>query len=136
MFELPEGEPALARRTLLRGVKLGLPSGQDLAAAVGAPALEDPDLLLDDLDEPVRERLAGATPLWYWILCEAQKAEGLHLGPLGRLIVGEVLLGLIETDPASYLNEEPGWEPGILGGTKGRFSMASLVRFAQGGEPD
>ena len=47
-----------------------------------------------------------------------------------------MLTGLIETDPTSFVNEEPGWEPGELGGTKGVFSMASLVRFAQGGEPD
>ena len=50
--------------------------------------------------------------------------------------MGEVLLGLIETDPASHLVEEPDWQPGVLGGTRGVFSMASLVRFAQGGEPD
>jgi hypothetical protein len=88
------------------------------------------------LDVPVREALTRATPLWYWILCEAQATEGARLGPLGTAIVGEVLLGLIETDPASYLVEEPGWTPGELGGTPGAFSMASLVRFAQGGEPD
>jgi hypothetical protein len=136
LFRLPEGEPVLARRTLRRGVKLGLPSGQDLAAAVGAPALDEADLHLDGVGEEPREALTAATPLWYWILCEAQKAGGRHLGPLGRLIVGEVLLGLIETDPASFLVEEPSWQPGVLGGTKGVFSMASLVRFAQGGEPD
>ena len=136
LFNLAEGEPVLARRTLRRGVKLGLPSGQDLAGALGAPALDEADLHLDGLDEELRESIAAATPLWYWILCEAQKAGGRNLGPLGRLIVGEVLLGLIETDPASFLVEEPGWEPGVLGGTKGVFSMASLVRFAQGGEPD
>jgi hypothetical protein len=83
----------------------------------------------------VSEALARATPLWYWILCEAQKAGGLHLGPLGRQIVGEVLLGLIETDPASYLVQEPGWEPGELEGTTRDFTMASLVRYAQGGDP-
>jgi hypothetical protein len=135
LFRLPHGEPVLARRTLVRGVKLGLPSGQDLAEAMEAPALDEADLRLEVLAAPVREALVHATPLWYWILCEAQKAGGLHLGPLGRRIVGEVLLGLIETDPTSYLMQEPGWEPGELGGTEGVFSMASLVRFAQGGEP-
>jgi hypothetical protein len=136
LFRLPDGEPVLARRTLRRGVKLGLPSGQDLAAAMGAPALEEPDLLLSDVPGPARAALSAATPLWYWLLCEAEKAGGLHLGPLGRQIVGEVLTGLIETDPESFLVEEPAWVPGELGGTKGVFSMASLVRFAQGGEPE
>ncbi len=136
LFLLPEGEPVLARRTLRRGVKLGLPSGQDLAGAMGAPQLDAADLLLGDADEPAREALSAATPLWYWLLCEAQKAGGQHLGPLGRRIVGEVLVGLIETDPESFLNQEPGWEPGELGGTQGDFTMASLVRFAQGGDPE
>ena len=90
------------------------------------------------MPEPAREVLTRSTPLWYWILCEAEKSQpsGRHLGPLGALIVGEVLTGLIETDPTSFVLEEPDWEPGELGGTKGAFSMASLVRFAQGGEPD
>ena len=136
LFHLPSGEPVLARRTLGRGAKLRLPSGQVLASKLGVPALDERDLLLDDVeDEPVRDALTASTPLWYWILCEAQKAGGRHLGPLGALIVGEVLTGLIETDPASFLREEPGWEPGELGGTKGVFSMASFVRFARGEEP-
>ena len=137
LFDLPEGERALARRTLRRGVTLGLPSGQDLAGALGAPQLDRADLHLEDVpDKTTRDKLADATPLWYWILCEAQKAGAQHLGPLGRTIVGEVLLGLIETDPTSFLVEEPGWRPGILGGTKDDFSIASFVRYAQGGEPE
>ena len=109
LFKLPfDGEPALARRTLLRGIKLGLPSGQRLATELGVPALDEKDLLLDDVPEPARALLARSTPLWYWILCEAQKAEGKHLGPLGALIVGEVLTGLIETDPTSFVNREAG----------------------------
>ena len=136
LFALPfDEEPSLARRTLLRGKKLGLPSGQTLAHALGKPALVDHDLQLEAVPEPMRTALARSTPLWYWILCEAEKAGGEHLGPLGALIVGEVLTGLIETDPASYVTEDPGWEPGILGGTPGKFSMASLVRYAEGGEP-
>jgi hypothetical protein len=137
LFELPfDKEPALARRTLLRGIKLRLPSGQTLATKLGVAALDDKDLLLHDVEEPMRQRLARSTPLWYWILCEAQKTGGTHLGPLGALIVGEVLTGLIETDPTSFVTMDPGWKPGILGGTPERFSMASLVRYAQGGEPD
>ena len=71
----------LARRTLLRGVKLGLPSGQDLAAALGAPALEETDLQLEKVrNERLRESLAASTPLWYWILCEAEKGRRLAPG--------------------------------------------------------
>jgi hypothetical protein len=142
LFDLPfdedppiDKEPSLARRTLLRGIKLRLPSGQRLAAALDVDALDERDLALEKVEEPMQTKLARSTPLWYWILCEAQKTGGKHLGPLGALIVGEVLTGLIETDPAAFPREEPGWEPGELGGTKGVFSMASFVRFARGEEP-
>ena len=81
------------------------------------PALEVKDLRLEKVrDERLRESLAASTPLWY-------------------VIVGEVLSGLIETDPHSFLREEPDWQPGILGGKGGDFSMASLVRFARGEDP-
>ena len=59
-----------------------------------------------------------------------------HLGPLGAVIVGEVLTGLIETDPTSFVRIDPGWKPGVLGGTPEKFSMASLVRYARGEEPE
>ena len=133
MWELPfDREPALARRTLMRGIKLGLPSGQTLASELGVDALEEEDLLLRDVAQPMRETLTHSTPLWYWILCEAEKGGGRCLGPLGALIVGEVLTGLIETDPTSFVREEPDWEPGELPGTDRDFSMAALVRYAQG----
>jgi hypothetical protein len=138
LFALPFGdEPVLARRTLQRGIKLGLPSGQVLAKKLVVPALDEKDLQLEKVeDELVRESLIRSTPLWYWILCEAEKGGGFHLGPLGRLIVGEVLIGLIETDPTSFVNAKPGWQPGVLGGTPEKFSMASLVRYARGEEPE
>jgi hypothetical protein len=138
LFELPfdDGEPVLARRTLLRGIKLRLPSGQDLAERLDMPALAKKDLALETIEQPMRTSLARSTPLWYWILCEAKKAGGNHLGPLGALIVGEVLAGLIETDPTSFVNADPDWKPKVLGGTPGHFSMASLVRYAEGGEPE
>jgi hypothetical protein len=44
-----------------------------------------------------------STPLWYYVLKEAEvKAGGLTLGPVGGRIVAEVLVGLIESDPGSY----------------------------------
>ena len=73
-------------------------------------------------------RSPRSTPLWYWILCEAEKAGGEHLGASSaRMIVGEVLIGLIETDPSSYLRRGAGLAPGILGGEAGRL-LDGLVR--------
>jgi hypothetical protein len=137
LFRLPDREPVLPRRNLLRGVRLKLASGQDVARALDAPVLEEADLRLDGIDETVRKGLLRSTPLWYYILCEAEKRPapaGRHLGPAGGRIVGAVLGGLIEGDPDSYVNQTPPWRPGALG-TGADFTMATLVDFAQGAPP-
>ena len=52
----------------------------------------------------------GETPLWYYVLKEAEvRAGGEHLGPVGGRIVAEVLIGLLDADLGSYRNAEPGW---------------------------
>jgi hypothetical protein len=49
-----------------------------------------------------------STPLWYYALKEAQVlAQGVHLGLAAGRIVAEVLVGLLETDPGSYLFSQP-----------------------------
>ena len=66
--------------------------------------------MLGDLkDEPAERGAHGAsTPLWYYVLCEAErKAGGEQLGPVGGRIVAEVLVGLLAADPRSYLRVEP-----------------------------
>jgi len=133
LFRLPDGGEPLPRRNLTRGGRLGLPSGQDVARAMQKPALPEEALLLDDKVKPkARDALLDATPLWYYLLCEAaHAAKGLHLGPIGGRIVAEVLVGLLEGDPGSYLSLEPTWRPTELG-SDGEFTMADLVRMAQG----
>src|SRR5262249_31569699 len=103
---------ALPWLDLLRGRALGLPSGQDVA-----PALGEPPLTPDDLPDP--------TPLWLYVLCEAAAYErGRPLGPVGATIVAGVLLGLLEADPTAY---PPGWTPELS--ANGDFTMADLARF-------
>jgi hypothetical protein len=95
--------------------------------------LEPEELQIDDHAGASRDVLLRSTPLWYYVLCEAEKREdGRHLGPVGGRIVGEVLAGLLDADPGSYLNAEPAWEPGELRTAK-PFTMATLVGFAQSG---
>ena len=49
-----------------------------------------------------------STPLWYYVLREAElRANGLTLGKVGGRIVAEVLIGLIQSDPSSYLVQKP-----------------------------
>lgn len=133
LFQLPggaipgtEGTPtALAQRNLLRHITWGLPSGQDIASAMGAPQLSQVDL--SELAE-FGQDLDLRTPLWYYVLKEAEMMEsGLHLGPVGGRIVGEVIIGLLQTDPASYLSVQPSWTPTI--GT-GEFTMVDFLTFA------
>ena len=58
--------------------------------------------------------------------------QGLRLGPVGGRIVAEVILGLLQTDPASYLSSNPTWTPTLP--TKysppGQFRMVALLAFA------
>jgi hypothetical protein len=73
----------------------------------------------------------GQTPLWYYVLREADVREGgVQLGAVGGRIVAEVLLGLIDADPASYRALAPGWRPELPGATSGAFTMADLLGFA------
>ena len=116
---------ALAWLNLHRGALLGLPSGQDVARAMGHDALSADELGLEGA-------LGGRTPLWFYLLREAEvRAGGEHLGPVGGRIVAEVLVGLLDGDQQSYLRKEPGWRPSLPAATAGDFTMADLVRFAQ-----
>jgi len=103
-------------RTLLRGARAQLPSGQEAAdALVDQSKIKASDRLTQaELEQNTcdgsgsvlrRYGLAERTPLFYYILKEAElKAGGLTLGPLGSQIVFEVIENAIETDPHSYVS--------------------------------
>jgi len=99
----------LPQRNLLRQLTWSLPSGQAIAAAMGADPLTPADL--GDISA-VYVPFGTSTPLWYYILAEARiAAGGLNLGPVGGRLVTETLIGLLRADPASYLNIYPGFRP-------------------------
>jgi Animal haem peroxidase len=97
---------ALAERNLLRGKRLGLPAGQDVAAAMGVPPLTNAQL---GLTEPGWN---GKAPLWFYVLKEAELLGGRKLGPVGGRIVGEVILNILAMDKSSYFNANPSFSPG------------------------
>ena len=141
LWSLPLTGKALARLNLKRGWALKLPSGQAVAEGMKMPVLEDEQLMLDEsVPRAARDKLSRSTPLWFYILCEAENGldaagrhlGGSHLGPVGGRIVAEVLVGLLKGDPTSYLNQDPAWRPEALR-TGGSFRMADLVEIAQGG---
>ncbi|WP_414901306.1 peroxidase family protein [Sphingomonas flavalba] len=122
---------SLAQRNLLRHLTFSLPSGQRVASAMKLPVLSKGDL--SDLKP---HGLDDRTPLWFYILREAAVVEnGERLGPVGARIVAEVFLGLIQGDRASYLSQDPEWQPflpTVDASKKGDdFSMVDLLRFAQ-----
>ena len=45
-----------------------------------------------------------------------------------------MLIGLLQSDPASYLIAKPKWQP-TLGSSRGSFRMVDFLRFA-GVDPD
>ena len=76
------------------------------------------------------------TPLWYYILREASVIEnGERLGPVGGRIVAEVFLGLIQGDRASFLSQDPDWQPFLptidTSKTGDDFTMVDLLRYAK-----
>ncbi len=102
---------SLATRNLLRGRLVSLPSGQEVAAVIGATALT-PEEVLSNVAEDQAEILKEhgfdlVTPLWYYILREAMvQAKGNHLGTVGSRIIAETFVGLIENSPVNVIREQ------------------------------
>ncbi|WP_027526430.1 peroxidase family protein [Bradyrhizobium sp. Ec3.3] len=131
---------SLAARNLKRGYNFSLPSGQDVAAVLGVssqPPLVFGERLLSFKDMPEMpsadaSKLEDSTPLWLYVLAEAQaclaKADGTfdmkiedgvkvadkdsnagtQLGPVGGRIVLEVFFGILDDDQSSVANAS-GW---------------------------
>ena len=127
---VPPPDPTihLAVRNILRGKHVGLPSGQQVARAMRVNVLSNATLGLS-----ADPGWAGEAPLWFYILKEAglppHNAE--RLGPVGGRIVAEVLVGLLQRDPNSYLYLDAAWKPAPpLAPAAGQFAFVDLLRYA------
>jgi hypothetical protein len=111
---------SLAVRDLQRGEAVGLPSGESVARHLGVEPLTREELSLDGwVDE---------TPLWLYVLREADvRAGGEWLGPVGGRIVGDVLIGIIDSDPESFRGVDPSWKPTLPSRKEGRFGLADVL---------
>ena len=117
---------SLAERNFLRGKRLGLPSYQDVAYAMGIAPYTNEQLDPAGTLGLTNPAWGGKVPLWFGILKESELAEnGRRLGPVGRRIVAEVILGIIDADKNSYFHAPHAWFP-----EGGSFGMADLLRFA------
>jgi hypothetical protein len=128
----PDKRVSLAERNLLRGKMLGLASGQRVAQEMGAEVLSNAQL--DERDPQLGNDPGwqGQTPLWFYILKEAQLQHGgKQLGAVGGRIVAEVFVGLLERDKSSYLSVDPAFRPEPpVAGKPGVFGMGDLLKFA------
>lgn len=120
----------LAKRNLLRGYFLSIPTGQSLADKLGITKLTVEELKqgnspeLNQALEPFLEK----TPAWYYVLKESEvRANGDSLGEVGSRIVAETIMGLIKNDPSSYLNEREDEHDLVWNPSKG-------VKLPNGGE--
>ncbi len=121
----PVHERSLATRNLLRGQSFGLPSGQNVHAAISeacGQALPQPSL------SGLPNALVACTPLWLYILAEGDISGGKQLGPVGGRIIAEVLIGILECDKTSYLGSNRAWIPDELIATN--WEMKTLLKFA------
>ncbi len=113
--------PSLAERNLIRGWRMGLPSGQSVARFMGLEPISDKKLKVGKATEENNEtnplltkvspKFRDNAPLWYYVLAEAQQAfeddsTPIRLGPVGGRIVTEVFVGLLLGDQFSFLSQD------------------------------
>ena len=101
-----EAYHSLAVRDLQRGQGVGLPSGEAVARHLGITPLTADEVGIASTG------WRSETPLWYYVLREADVCGGGHrLGPVGGRIVAEVLVGLVSADATSILQGPEEWRP-------------------------
>lgn len=126
----------LAFRNLVRGRMVNLATGQEVAAHIAGllpdapPGLTPSQIVgtdLPSLSKSARAELETATPLWFYILREAELNDG-KLGTVGGRIVAETFHRAIEGGAISILRD-PSFTP-TLGPDAATFRMTDLLRVA------
>jgi hypothetical protein len=111
---------SLAARDLQRGMGTGLPSGETVARAMGARPLTRDEIALPGWSDE--------TPLWLYVLREAAtRGGGDHLGEVGGRVVCEVIVGIVQRDPESYLVNQSAWRPTLPSHQPGEFRIRDLL---------
>ncbi|WP_344248741.1 heme peroxidase family protein [Isoptericola hypogeus] len=103
----------LARRNLVRGYWLSLPTGEKVAEALGVEPLTAGQLRSNTFPQVVQalDELE-ATPLWFYVLKEAElQGNGNFLGEVGSRILAETFVYLLRKDEGSFLEAPGGWTP-------------------------
>ena len=141
----------LSARNLIRGMALQVPSGQGIAKRMKVKPLTREQLLSNPYLNATAEQaqhhqqvvdslqsdqglLLSSTPLWYYILKEAEVLhDGNQLGPVGGRIIAEVFLRILADSQNSILKPEAAdWKPsfGLNGKDSADYKIVDLLRFA------
>lgn len=135
---------SLAFRNLARGRMLALASGQQLAQKMGVKPLTLEQLTQGNgsitleptlFDQAEFDELAAATPLWFYIVREAETSTAFpnKLDGVGATLVAETFHRAIQASENSIL-ADPSWRPTL--GDGDRFDMSDLLFFAFEGKPE
>jgi Animal haem peroxidase len=170
------GRPSLALLNLLRGNSYKVQGGQSIANLLKSKSfpvvpldskyLVTRQTIKNEKGEPtgdskfvkINSELHSDTPLWFYILAEAQQpvVDALHVQPdepfkderllesevartqmgwVGGRIVAEVFYGLMDSDKDSYFYASPSWKPiwAHDPSTCSKAIFANLLKFA--GQP-
>ncbi len=136
----PEIQRNLAFRNLTRANMVSLASGQQMAKFLKVQPLTEEQIRdgnggasLDGLTDEQRTAITRDTPLWFYILREAELNNG-RLGAVGGRIVVEVFHRAMEGSRTSIVRE-PSWRP-TFGPDSNTFRMTDLLLFAFQGKAD
>jgi len=136
----PADQRNLAFRNLIKANMVSLASGQQMAEKVGVTPLKDDEILNGDggaslagLSDAHKQAITKATPLWFYILREAELGGG-RLGGVGGRIVAEVFHRSIEGSRTSILRD-PEWRP-TFGADENTFRMVDLLLAAYDGKKE
>jgi Animal haem peroxidase len=134
-----QDEPNLALRNLIRAKMVRLATGQQMAAFLKSKGVNLTKLTaaqirdgnggttLEDLTQSQRAAFVKDTPLWFYILREAELNQG-RLKGVGARIVAETFHRAMEGSKASIVRD-PTWRPS-LGPDNTTFRMVDLLLFA------
>jgi heme peroxidase len=134
----------LAWRNLRRGYNLRLPTGQALhqhlkqRGAVQTTPIADVSTLfsskpsLRDFLKNTPSKMHQRTPLWFYLLAEAEGAGGNRLSEVGSWLVASTFVGVLLADPDSALSTgfTPNHSPLRMPDNSRIDSVAKWMRFA------
>jgi hypothetical protein len=138
--DIPPIQRNLAFRNLTRAGMVRLATGQQVAKLLGVRPLTAKEIVdgnagavLTGLSADQRQAVATNTPLWFYVLREAEFNDGL-LGAVGGRITAEVFHRAMEGSRTSIVRD-PSWRP-TLGPDQRTFRMTDLLLFAFEGKAD